>query len=350
MARIVILGAGVMGSAMTIPLASAGHHIDLVGTHLDEASIRSIKGNGHHPRLNITLPDAVRAHDWTAFGDTQPSEADLVILGISSAGVDWAVERLVATMQKPVPVLMITKGLAIDSRSVRDFPTIIADRLRNGLGFDVPVMAVGGPCIAGELAVQRDTMVVVTGDDRALVDQTIALLDAPFYHARASSDVVGVEICAAFKNFFAIGVGWSNGYFERLPGAPNRAQMHNVAAGLFTEALAELRILVERFGGVPASVDGLAGVGDLYVTCLAGRNSRMGRLLGLGMRYSDAKSSHMPDDTVEGAELARAIGPVLEAMWADGQLPSAQMPLARAIIGAVCHDRIMEIDWEKFLW
>lgn len=349
MARIVILGAGVMGSAMCMPLSASHHRIDLVGTHLDEDIIRSVQGNGHHPRLNIALPDGVTAYQWSEFPTTQPDQADLIILGVSSAGVDWAIDRLCETLHKPTSVLMITKGLRAEGDEIKAFPEIVSRELNNRLGFRVPVMAVGGPCIAGELAALRDTLVVATGDDGNAVANAMALLDAPFYHARPSADVLGVELCAAFKNFFALGVGWAAGHLEVTEPAANGARMHNPAAGLFAQSLSEMRMLAAGLGGDVATVDGLAGVGDLYVTCLAGRNSRMGRLLGLGLRYSEAKAEHMAADTVEGAELARAIGPQLERMWEAGTLPEERMPLSRAIVAAVCHDRLIELNWNNFI-
>ena len=95
MADIVILGAGVMGSAMTLPGAHGGSAIDLVGTHLDEEIIRSVAGNGLHPRLGVTLPASVTAHAWTDFGAAMAKRPELLILGVSSAGVGWAIDRIV---------------------------------------------------------------------------------------------------------------------------------------------------------------------------------------------------------------------------------------------------------------
>lgn len=349
MGRVVILGAGVMGSAMAMPISSAGHRLDLVGTHLDVSIIQSVQGNGYHPRLNLTLPSVVRAHHWTAFKDIQPDQADLIVIGVSSAGIDWVTDRLAETLTRPVPIVMITKGLRADKNTIADFPTIVSEALKQRLGFTVPVMAIGGPCIAGELAALRDTLTVITGPDTTLIQHVIDLMSAPYYHARASQDVIGVEVCAAFKNFFALGVGWAQGHLETSQASANSAKMHNLAAGLFTQSLNELAILTTGLGGQIASVQGLAGAGDLYVTCLAGRNSRMGRLLGLGLSYNDAKSNHMPNDTVEGAELAIAIGPQLESMWADGRLPKNRMPLSVAIVKAICHNETLEIPWATFM-
>lgn len=348
MAEVVILGAGVMGSAMAMPSAASGAGVTLVGTHLDTEIIRSVAGNGWHPRLGITLPETVQARHWTEFDAALARSPDLIILGVSSAGVDWAIDRLVEALTRPTPILMITKGLATDGTSIEVLPARVRREVARRSGFAVPVMAVGGPCIAGELAALRDTSVLVAGEDRGEIDHALGLLRAPYYHARATDDVIGVEVCAAFKNFYAISVGSVGGRLERDGKASNAALMHNLSASAFTQALREMRQLVRALGGNPETVAGLAGAGDLYVTCQAGRNGRMGRLLGLGHPYSTAKSDHMPTDTVEGANLALELGPTIERMIEDGRLAADEMPLARAIIAAICRDAPLVLDFERF--
>lgn len=348
MAEIVILGAGVMGSAMAVPAASSGARIALVGTHLDEAIIRSVAGNGHHPRLGLALPSSVTPLTHDHFGEAMAGGVDLLVLGVASAGVDWAIDRIVDAVRRPVPILMITKGLAPRDGTIRVLPEVVREEIRRRTGLDMPVMAVGGPCIAGELAAERDTAVVITGEDRKAMEAARSLLSTPFYHARLSHDLVGVEVCAAFKNFFAIAVGAVKGRLETEGKAGNGALMHNLAASLFTEAIEEMQVLVAGLGGDPATAAGLPGAGDLYVTCQAGRNGRMGRLLGLGLPYSRAKAEHMADDTVEGANLALELGPTLEAMMADGRLPAERLPLTRAILAAVTRDAELALPFAAF--
>jgi glycerol-3-phosphate dehydrogenase (NAD(P)+) len=251
-------------------------------------------------------------------------------------------------MVSATPVLMITKGVVPKEATIEVLPSVVARAFETRKGMELSVMAVGGPCIAAELAAKRDTSVVMTGNDSDLVERVIDLLDTPYYHARASKDVVGVEVCAAFKNLYAIGVGWASGRLERVGPAANGAQMHNLAAGLFSQALAELSILVTSLGGEQSSVAGLPGAGDLYVTCQAGRNYRLGRLLGLGMSYSRAKADHMATDTIEGAQLALAIGPTLETMMIRGALPGKYLPLTRAIVEAICQDQPFDPSWQSF--
>jgi glycerol-3-phosphate dehydrogenase (NAD(P)+) len=347
-AKVVILGAGVMGSAMAVVTGDREHDVALVGTPLDEAIIHSVKETKLHPKLGITLPPVVAAYRWDRFGYALEGGVDLLILGVSSAGLEWAIDQLVQVVEDPLPVLMITKGLVPRETSIEVLPTVVARELELRKGLKIPVMAVGGPCIAGELAAKHDTSVMITGEDGDILDRVADMLNTPYYHARTSKDVIGIEFCAAFKNLHAIGVGWARGRFERVGRGVNGAEMHNLAAGLFSQALAELSVLVRFLGGDQASVAGLAGAGDLYVTCQAGRNYRLGRLLGLGMTYSRAKADHMAADTIEGADLALTIGPALDAMIMAGALPGQHLPLTRAIIDAICQDKPFEPPFWNF--
>ena len=128
-----------------------------------------------------------------------------MILGVSSAGVDWAIDRLCADLDRMPPIPIVTKGLRDVGTDIEVPPRLIKRSIEQRTGIEVDVMAVAGPCIAGELAVQRDTSVIFTGDDDALVARTIECFRA-FYHVRSSADLMGVEYCAAFKNFYALAV------------------------------------------------------------------------------------------------------------------------------------------------
>ena len=348
MTDVVILGAGVMGSAMAMPAAAAGASVALVGTPLDGAIVSALEAGDAHPRLGVRMPAGVTTHRPDAAAALLDRDPDLVVLGVSSAGVDWAIDRLCEGLRKPVSVLMITKGLVPSAMGgIEVLPVRVARELGRRRGLDAPVMAIGGPCIAGELAASRDTSVVITGPSDT-VARTLGLLSAPFYHARSATDLVGVEICAAFKNFFALAVGAVAGIAEKDGKAANGAAMHNLSSSVFTQSISEMALLVEASGGDPRTASGLAGAGDLYVTCQAGRNSRMGRLLGLGLPYTRAKLEHMPDDTVEGAQLALDLGPTLVAMFERGKLDTARMPLTSAIVDAVCRDRPLRLDFKHF--
>ena len=92
----------------------------------------------------------------------------------------------------------------------------------------------------------------------------------------------------------------------------------------------------------------MPGAGDLYVTCQAGRNSRLGNNLGRGLTYSQTKAGPMKGDTIEGAELGVTVAPALRAMMSSGALKPDRMPLTRALLDALTGDRPLEIPWAAF--
>ena len=348
MAETLILGAGVMGTAFSVLLADCGHNVNLVGTHLDREIIHGIRQDGTHSKLGVKLPDRIATFTHDQLGQALSNRTDLIVFGVNSAGVEWATRQMGQRLQKSIPIIMLTKGLAVRDRDIVILPQIVRQDLRRFGIEDVPVGGVAGPCIAGELAARRDSSVIITHPDAKLLDWLLGLVSAPYYHARPSTDMVGVEVCAAMKNFYAIGVGYASGRLKLEGKAQNGARMHNLSAGLFVQAMTEIRYLLGYLGGATESVFGLAGAGDLYVTCQGGRNSRLGQYLGAGLHYSEAKKNHMAEDTIEGAELALTIAPAVKRLLDQRQLERAALPLGLAIIDAVCDDMPMQIPWNKF--
>jgi glycerol-3-phosphate dehydrogenase (NAD(P)+) len=343
---VTILGAGVMGTAMTLPFADRGFDIRLVGTHLDHEIIAGVRDTGKHPKLNVTLPPSVRPFTHDQLGNALGNDTDLILLGVSSAGVMWAIDQLSAVLSKPVPVLMITKGMAAQPDTLSNFPDLVANSLKQKLGFEVPIAAIAGPCIAGELAVRRNTGTVIVSHDFALALKLCETLETEYYHPRASRDMMGVETCAAFKNFFAIAVGWAHGVLEKSPTAENKALNNNAAAILFDQAVREMMVLVKILGGSPESVWGMPGVGDLYVTCQAGRNSRLGQHLGRGLSYAEIKQGPMKQDTIEGAELGITVSESIHAMIKIGKIDKRNLPLTLALLQTLTKNALFNPPWD----
>jgi glycerol-3-phosphate dehydrogenase (NAD(P)+) len=216
MATIVILGAGVMGSAFTVPLADNGHVVRLVGTHLDGDIIAAVRQDHSHPRLRAHLPESVvpYTHDQL---DEAMCAVDLIILGVSCAGVNWAAERLGAVLPQDVPIVMLTKGLRGDGQTMDTVPRVLKRQLP--AWYRGPVGGIGGPSIAGELAIRRQTNVPLAGPDKTLVEDLAEWLRTSYYHVWPDTDVVGVEVCAALKNLYGLGVGQARiGSLKMSPG------------------------------------------------------------------------------------------------------------------------------------
>jgi glycerol-3-phosphate dehydrogenase (NAD(P)+) len=347
MANIVILGAGVMGSALTIPLSDQGHTVRLVGTHLDGDIIEEIDESRMHPRLRVAIPESVLA---TPIGNLEEAlqQADLIILGVSSPGVRWAAETLRPLLPDGVPVLMVTKGLAVESGQIVILPEVFRRLARRADGKDLQMAALGGPSIARDLALRQDTCVQVAGADAHLVTRLAGMLGSPYYHLWSSTDLIGVEICVALKNAYALGVGLVQGMALQPGVSANGIPGHNPAAAVFAQSLTEMAYLVTMWGGRLESALGLPGAGDLYVTCQGGRNSRMGRWIGSGIPFREVMVAHMAGETVEGADLLLEIGPAVEERIAAGDLDGDRIPLLRALYRIVRYEAPPQLPWERF--
>ncbi len=151
MSRIVILGAGVMGSAMAFPAMDAGSEVELVGTHLDAAIIESVAGNGHHPKLNIAMPGGIRAHQIADLPKAMRSAPELLILGVSSAGIDWAIDRLAETLKGPVPILRSPRALRPMAKASSRCPSSSRAPLRSGSASHRPSWRWAAPASRGNL-------------------------------------------------------------------------------------------------------------------------------------------------------------------------------------------------------
>ncbi len=348
MATVTILGAGLMGTAVAWPLADNGHQVRLVGTHLDSEIIRACLETGVHPRLRRRLPDGVKPYYLEQLPGALEG-AELIVSGVSSPGVHWAGRTLAPLLWPGATIIAVTKGLeATDEGELRILPDVLAGELPAPLRESVSVNAVGGPCIAGELAGRRQTCVVFTGHDAATLRRLRELFQTAYYHIWTSTDIMGVEVCVALKNAFTLGVGMAGGLLERA-GGPDEAgaYMHNPAAAIFGEAAAEMMRLVTLLGGDPANVNGLPGVGDQYVTAAGGRTVRLGRLLGQGLTYSRARAE-MAGETLESAEIVTQLAKALPRFEQRGLIGPDELPLLRMLGRVITEEQPARIPFEAF--
>jgi glycerol-3-phosphate dehydrogenase (NAD(P)+) len=336
-----------MGTALSVPFTDNEHNVNLVGTHLDGDIIHKLQAGYPHPRLGVQIRKSVAAYRYDQLSEAIKG-VDLVVIGVNSQGIEWAGQVLSPVLSADIPILVVTKGLAGDGDKLLILPDVIRANLPNTISDRIQIAAIGGPSIAQELAARRHTCVMFTSTNSTLLEHLASSFRTPYYHIWTSTEILGIEVCVALKNVYALSVGLVIGFLEKANKAVNGAEMHNLAAAIFAQGMRETAYLVDRLGGKPESVYGLAGAGDLYVTCQGGRNSRMGRLLGLGIPYSQAKAEHMLNDTVEGASLAFAIGETIENMIHKGDLDDIALPLLLTMIDIVCHDAPAIIPWDKF--
>jgi glycerol-3-phosphate dehydrogenase (NAD(P)+) len=343
MARIAILGAGMMGSALAVPLVERGHEIRLIGTGLDHEIISRLKSGGEHLTLRYPLPGSIQPF-FEAELDAALDGVEAIALGVSSAGVRWA-GRALAGLRSAVPLLMISKGLHWDGTRFAILPDVLKQELPAGLGIE-PV-AVAGPCIAGELARRVETCTVFTGRDAQSCAAWAELARGPYYHVFTSSDPVGTEVCAALKNAYAMGIGFVAGQHERSGGSAGSIAMHNGEAALYAQAIAEAERLVVLLGGAPGTAAGLAFAGDLNVTCNGGRTGRFGRFLGQGMGRQRAIAA-MQGATLECLEILETLRAGLAVFEATGKLERGALPFLDHMLSVALDDQPVLIPYGSF--
>ena len=347
MSKIVIIGAGAMGTAFAFPCLDNNHDINIVGTHLENDFIDQLNKNKRlHPGLNTEIPQGINILKFDQFDTIFKSNVDLIVLGISSKGIEWVADQLFRIYKnKKLPdILMLTKGLSIYQNNYE----LLVDKLERLLSSkgikEINISAVGGPCLATGLANRVHSSVVIANKDISTAKKIASMLNTNYYHTSFSDDLHGVEVCAAVKNIFSMAVGAAKGLCSKNASNEIREKNYlNTASALIKQSVQEMEIFVEHLKGKKETVKGLAGLGDLYVSSGGGRNSKMGSYIGEGMTFSEAKKSKMEKVTVEGADLAIEIGKKV-----NEDFDKKKLPLMLGMINAIIEDKKLEFDWQYF--
>jgi glycerol-3-phosphate dehydrogenase (NAD(P)+) len=247
-----------------------------------------------------------------------------------------------------VPVLLVTKGLEDDANGdLLTFPVALDRMLPAAQRGRIRFNGIAGPCTAHELAARRQTAVVVTGTDPATLATLRDVLANAYYHVWTSTDVTGVEVCAALKNAYALGVSLAVGQMETL-GRDGLAGAYNPQAALFGQGCLEMRRFVELLGGDPAQVSWLPGAGDLYVTVFGGRTVTLGKLLGKGMPFAEARRV-LAGVTLESVEITTRAARALPRLEERGLARMVDFPLLLHLDRILNHGEPVAIPWESFL-
>ena len=347
MSKIVIIGAGAMGSAFAIPCLDNNHDINIIGTHLENDFIDNLKKKDNfHSGLNIHIPNGVKIFKFEKFEELLKSKVDLLVLAISSKGIDWVSDQLsIIYKDKKIPeLLMLTKGLSIYKNDYE----LLVDKLIRLLSLkgikNLNVSAVGGPCLASGLANKVHSSVVIANKDISTAKKIANMLNTNYYHTSYSDDINGVEVSAAIKNIFSMAVGAAKGLCSKNVSNEVREKNYlNTASAIIKQSIYEMEIFVEHLKGRKETVKGLAGLGDLYVSSGGGRNAKMGSYIGEGLTFSEAKKTKMEKVTVEGADLAKEIS---EKVKKD--FDKKKLPLMLGMINAIVNDKKLDFDWESF--
>jgi glycerol-3-phosphate dehydrogenase (NAD(P)+) len=259
---VVVLGAGSWGSAFASLLRDRGHEVTLAAR--DPAQAAAIAETGRNPRY-VQAAD-LRGIAAATLEEAPYEEAELIAIAVPSA----AFGDVAGSIPGGAPILSLTKGL--DPRTGERLTT----RIPEGRG----VAVLSGPNIAGEIVRGLPAAAVIASYDLELAVRLQLAVHSTIFRVYVSDDPAGVELCAAAKNVIALAAG----------GADGLGLGDNAKAALVSRGLAEMSRLAEAAGARPDTFAGLAGMGDLIVTCWSpvGRNRRAGELIAQGSTPEEA--------------------------------------------------------------
>ena len=342
MKKILIIGAGAMGSAFTVPCVDNNNEVTLVGTHLENELIAEIKKNkNYHPSLKTNLSAKLNVERFENLKSIIEKGTDLIVAAISSVGIKWFSDEISKYYKKKLPIILLTKGLAVENDELITLSEKIRNLLKEKGHKEINISASKGPCLATGLANKMRTGTVIANPDLKEAQFLKKIISTDYYSTELSNDLQGIELCGAIKNIYSMLIGASEGLSNsKVPIEIQSKYYLNTAASLIHRSISEMVEFVSFYGGNSETVYGLAGLGDLYVSAIGGRNSLMGKYLGQGHLYKDAKELYMKDITVEGAELAFEIGPKI---FKD--LEEKKFPLMFSVLRSICENKKLEISW-----
>ena len=342
MKKILVLGAGAMGSAFTVPCVDNNNDVVLVGSHLEDDAIDNIKKeNNFHKILNCKLPKNLRVEKFKNFQDEIKTKPDLIVVGVNSKGIEWAGKEISKNYNSSTSILLLTKGLSVINNKFETLAEKFKLILANNNVTESSISAVGGPCLASGLVNRIKSSVVLANENKDVVKNIENIISTDYYSTEFSDDLLGVEICAAIKNIYSMIIGASEGLSSSNVNKDIKSKYYlNTAASLMYKAISEMVYFTKSLKGREESVYGLSGIGDLYVSSAGGRNSKMGKYLGEGYDYKTAKEKFMKNETIEGAELALEIGTkVLK------DFDRKKIPLMISLIESIIENKKLKINW-----
>jgi glycerol-3-phosphate dehydrogenase (NAD(P)+) len=271
--RIGYLGAGVWGYCLAYQLASKGYHV--LSWSLEEESVRLLEEEREHPKLKgFVAPPTL---SFTSDMEEVLREKDLIVEAVTSAGIRQVFQSVKQIHIPNCPIVITSKGIEQNTGLLlTDVVTeVLGEEHRSKIG------VLSGPSIAIEVLKGHPTTVVCSGFDPLVIAFIQEVFSTPTFRVYPNFDVNGVELGGALKNIIAIACGVSDGL----------GFGDNAKAALMTRGLHGIRKLAVLKGCKPETLNGLAGMGDLCVTCLSkfSRNYQFGRLIAEGLTPDQAK-------------------------------------------------------------
>jgi glycerol-3-phosphate dehydrogenase (NAD(P)+) len=300
-----VFGAGAMGTATAMHLARSTNDVVLWATPHDKGVLPSLTQERRHPALPALLPDALQVmgpDDLKRAADG----AEISVMAAHSGGARSLARQVTDGAGAPSLILVVAKGLEPDTG--KRMSEIYAEEAGHE-----SVVIMGGPCLAPELAQELPTAVVMASAEAASMGTAAEAFETKTFRVTRTDDVAGVEYCSLAKNVASIGMGIVDGLSKT-----GAFEYRNAKAGLFAQGVRELAELAVALGGRLETAWGLAGLGDVMVTSLGGRNRLYGELIGEGAEAEEALADLTRRGmTVEGVPAAKHVRRLTEQAGLD---------------------------------
>lgn len=276
MTETAILGSGSWGTALAVVLADNGHHVKMWGRRDDQVEEINRYHTNERYLPGVHLPESVSA---TSSMTEAVSDAEMIVLVVPTKAMRTVLRELNKTLTDPVTLVHASKGIETDT--LKRISEIIADEMDEEHRKNIAVLS--GPSHAEEVALRQPTTVTVASTDSHSAEWIRDLFMNRRFRVYTNPDMIGVELGGSLKNIIALGAGLSDGI----------GYGDNAKAALMTRGLAEISRLGTKMGANPMTFSGLAGMGDLIVTCTSthSRNWRAGNMLGKGKSLDEVLDS-----------------------------------------------------------
>ncbi|WP_084105383.1 NAD(P)H-dependent glycerol-3-phosphate dehydrogenase [Demequina sp. NBRC 110056] len=313
MTRAAVLGSGAWGTTFAAVLRDAGTDVTLWGR--DAVAAEQINAERRNERFlpGMDLPEGIVA---TTDAREALAGADIVAVALPAQKVRGIIGEYADAVPSDAVVASLMKGIEVGTHAR------MSDVLREVWGLPAErTLVVSGPNLAREIAVKQPTATVVAGTDTHAAEMVAAATASAYFRPYTNPDVVGVELCGAFKNVIAVGVGITDGM----------GFGHNTTATVITRGLAEITRLGVAVGAHPDTFSGLAGMGDLIATCASplSRNHTLGAHIGRGSSLADAISQ--TGGTAEGVQTSLSIQELAREHGVD-------VPICDAVVDTLHHE------------
>lgn len=304
MKTIAVLGAGAWGTALAMQVARNGHQAQLWSHAPAELQAIAAAGCNQHYLPDIPLPSGIVLQQDL---EQALQNSDFCLLVIPSHGFSALLEKIAHLSFTPPPIFWATKGFDLSSGKL--LHELVISRFP-----DLPCGVISGPTFAIEVAKNLPAAISCAGTDAAVTESFASTLHGGHFRCYSAEDLIGVEVGGALKNILAIAVGAADGLGF---GA-------NTRAALITRGMAEMMRLSQTLGGQAETLMGLAGLGDLVLTCTdnQSRNRQFGLAIGQGLSRAEAEAK--VGHTVEGLKAAQAVYQLAQKHQLD-------MPICRQV-------------------